>query len=94
MLSRKESFAAGVKNRFGHTQVRLIDIFDPVCDDGIRNDEKVKLDNEPPLLRTVIFCIPVVPSSSLTLGMHIELRQKHILPKYRKIIITTLINRL
>ena len=52
----------------------MINIFDPVCDDCIWDDKKVKFCDELPLLEGVVLRVPVVPGSPLTLGMHFESR--------------------
>jgi hypothetical protein len=56
-----------------HTEIRLIDVLDPICNHRIRNNEEVEFPDELSLLWAVILCVPVVPSSSLAFGMHVEI---------------------
>lgn len=43
------------------TQIRLVNILDPICNYSVRNNEKIEFYDELFLLRAVIFCVPVVP---------------------------------
>jgi len=54
------------------TEVRLVDIFDPVCNNSVGNNEKIKFNNQLSFLRAIIFRIPMPKSSSLTFSMHFK----------------------
>ena len=54
------------------TEIRLIYIFDPVCNDCVWNNEEVEFDDKLSLLGRIVFGVPVVPRSSLAFSMHLE----------------------
>jgi hypothetical protein len=47
----------------------LIDVLNPICNDSIWDDEKVKLDDEFSLLLGIIFCVPVPECSAMSFGV-------------------------
>lgn len=52
------------------TDIRLVDIFDPVSYESIGNDEKIQFQDEFPLFRAVILSKPMIPGTTLTFGVH------------------------
>lgn len=56
------------------TEIRLVDIFYPISYHSIWDDEEIKLHDELPLLRGVVFRVPVPEGPSLTFSMHLELK--------------------
>lgn len=58
------------------TQVRLVDVFNPICHDGIGYDQVVQLYYELSFLWGIIFCIPVPKGSPLAFCVHLEQTNK------------------
>lgn len=52
------------------TEVRLIDVLDPIRNDCVRDNQEIEFHDEPPLLWSVCFGVPLPRCRALTSAEH------------------------